>query len=169
MRSASAQLLPPDPLMLVAALKSKTTHSVALPSARNMLLITSAASSGVRTGINYKPILQYPRVWLKTHILRLFKRKGFATLIEHWRERKAERGWYRDVYDGRVWKEFSTPSAGPIASESKSKKPRTEPLLCTPGNLAWQLNFDTFQPFKTSPYSIGVIFMVNLNLPPDVR
>ena len=43
------------------------------------------------------------------------------------------------------------------------------PFLAQPNNYAFMLNVDWFQPFKHSVYSVGVIYMVLLNLPRKER
>ena len=55
-----------------------------------------------------------------------------------------------DVYDGKLWKDW-------------------KPYLDIPGNLLLMLNVDWFKPFKHSPYSVGVIYLVILNLPRMMR
>ena len=60
-----------------------------------------------------------------------------------------------DVYDGSVWKDFN------------SSKYRN--YLMTPGNLLLALNTDWFQPFEKTKYSVGVLYLVVLNLPRDER
>ena len=40
-----------------------------------------------------------------------------------------------------------------------------EPLLAAERSLAFMINVDWFQPFKFSRYSVGVIYLVLMNLP----
>ena len=60
-----------------------------------------------------------------------------------------------DVYDGSNWKEFMYVDG--------------EPFLAKPRNYGFMLNVDWFQPFKHSPYSVGAIYLVLLNLSRSVR
>ena len=60
-----------------------------------------------------------------------------------------------DVYDCAVWKQFQYVDG--------------DPFLAMPRNYGFMLNVDWYQPFKHSPYSIGVIYLVLLNLPRAMR
>ena len=42
-------------------------------------------------------------------------------------------------------------------------------FLSEPNNIGLSLNVDSFRPFKHSPYSVGVIYFVLLNLPQKIR
>ena len=60
-----------------------------------------------------------------------------------------------DVYDGRLWHEWTTYN--------------DKPFLQMPGNLLLMLNVDWFQPFIHTQYSVGVIYLVIQNLPRAIR
>ena len=60
------------------------------------------------------------------------------------------------TYDGAIWKEFLTDQAGVS-------------FLSGANNYAFLLNIDWFQPFVHVTYSVGVIYMVFLNLPRCIR
>ena len=60
-----------------------------------------------------------------------------------------------DIVDGRVWREF-------LFVDGK-------PLLAGERSLAFMLNVDWFQPFKLARYSVGVIYLVVMNLPRNER
>ena len=64
-------------------------------------------------------------------------------------------GVLADVYDALVWKDFNS---------GKYKN-----FLQTPGNLLLGLNVDWIQPFTRTVYSVGVLYLVVLNLPRNVR
>lgn len=64
-------------------------------------------------------------------------------------------GTLSDIYDGQVWKDFHVYKGQPFLSE--------------PHNLAVMLNCDWFQPFAHSRYTVGVIYLVILNLPRAIR
>lgn len=86
----------------------------------------------------------------------LLKRPNFAQKCEQWRERDCEDGVYSDVYDGKVWKDFMTFNG--------------KDFLNSPRSLAFALNVDWFQPYvRRSDVSVGVIYLVLLNLPREER
>ena len=64
-------------------------------------------------------------------------------------------GLLADIYDGHIWKEFVTYCGRPFLSQSF--------------NLALMLNCDWFQPFEHSCYSVGIFYLVILNLPRSMR
>ena len=87
----------------------------------------------------------------------MVSKPDFLNLCEHWRVRASQvpEDMYADVYDGKVWKEFQ--------SEQYNH------YLNFPGNLLLSLNVDWFQPFSHTQYSVGVIYLVVLNLPREER
>lgn len=62
---------------------------------------------------------------------------------------------YSLTYDGKLWKDF--------------QKYDDVDFLAKPGNLALMLNVDWFEPFKDSPYAVGVIYLAVMNLPREER
>lgn len=80
-------------------------------------------------------------------------RPNYLKLCNQWRSRKYVPGTYRDVYDGRVWRE--------LIDQNK--------FLQSTGDLCFILNLDWFQPFENSCYSTGVIYLANLNLSVNIR
>ena len=76
-------------------------------------------------------------------------------LLELWRNRKIPEGMLADVYDGQVWKDFQIYQG--------------KPFLSMPHNIGLLLNCDWFQPYKHSQYSVGVLYLVILNLPRSIR
>ena len=64
-------------------------------------------------------------------------------------------GFYRDIYDGKIWRDFQELDGLPFISGE-----------C---NLGFMLNIDWFQPFKFSPYSVGAIYISVMNLPRKER
>jgi len=86
----------------------------------------------------------------------MLKRPNFAQKCEHWRERNVTDGLYSDVYDGQVWKDFMTYNG--------------KDFLKLPRSLGFALNVDWFQPYtRRSDVSLGVIYLVLLNLPREER
>ena len=80
---------------------------------------------------------------------------GFLELCEEWRGVSRPEGILTDVYDGKLWKEWMDFD--------------NVPFLKVPGNLILMHNLDWFQPYKHTPYSIGVIYLVIQNLPRRLR
>ena len=79
------------------------------------------------------------------------QRPEFEYDRELWRKRNIPSDVFADVYDGKVWKDFQ------YVNE--------HPFLASPNNLSFMLNIDWFQPFKHTQYSLGVIYLVIINLP----
>lgn len=92
---------------------------------------------------------------LKDSLQEIMGREGMFKLCEEWRQRNVPEQHLGDIYDGRVWKEFY--------------EYHEKPFLSKPHNLALMLNCDWFQPYKLTEYSVGVLYMVILNLPRAVR
>lgn len=88
---------------------------------------------------------------LKESIETLYKRPYFERMCQMWKQRRVPNNTYEDIYDGRVWKEFLW-----FFEES-------------PTNIGVMLNLDWFNPYKHSNYSVGVLYMVCLNLPRTER
>ena len=86
----------------------------------------------------------------------LLKRPGLPEMCEQWRERQIDDNIVADVYDGSIWRDFLTYKGSDF--------------LNAPRNLAFAINVDWFQPFKRRcDRSIGVIYLVLLNLPREER
>ena len=83
----------------------------------------------------------------------LVKRNDFTAHCELWRNREARSvsQVMGDVFNGRVWREFQNVSE--------------VPFLASPRNYALMLNVDWMQPFKHTIYSVGVLYLVLMNLP----
>lgn len=85
----------------------------------------------------------------------LCARSGFLQKCESWRNRVIEDSVFMDIYDGQVWKDFMAPGGLNFF---------VEPL-----NLGLILNVDWFQPYEHTQYSVGVIYLVVMNLPRSER
>lgn len=81
----------------------------------------------------------------------LLLRPGFVELCEHWRSLPASNTELRDIYDGKIWKEFQYING--------------QPALASPYVYAVMLNIDWFQPFKLTKASVGAMYLTILNLP----
>ena len=107
------------------------------------------------TKVSFQPYKVYAYYPIKTALARLFNRKGFFSLCEQWRTRCTSSEYMGDIYDGQVWKDWQCWDG--------------RDFLATPYSLAVTLNLDWFQPFSHVNYSVGVIYMVILNLPREER
>lgn len=99
---------------------------------------------------SYKSILDT----LKTFV----SRKDFWFKCNSWkvgRDFRSASDILADVFDGKVWRDFLFVGG--------------EPLLAGDRTLAMMLNVDWFQPFKLARYSVGVLYLVIMNLPRHER
>ena len=112
------------------------------------LMRQSTAPSGKKVLVPYKIYCYNP---LKESLQKLFKRTYFEEQCQLWKDRSLPANVYEDIYDGKVWEKFS-----PFFNES-------------PRNIGLMLNLDWFDPYKHASYSVGVIYMVCLNLPRSER
>ena len=96
----------------------------------------------------------YCFVSLISSLQNLLLRTGFATNCESTRNNFSESG-LSDVYDGSIWKDFLTIDNAPFLSQSNC--------------YGLLLNIDWLQPYKHTQHSVGVIYMVILNLPRSIR
>lgn len=87
----------------------------------------------------------------------LILRPDFAEKCESWRDRqtKLPEGVLGDCYEGKIWRDFQVVE--------------DEPFLSVPNNFGLMMNIDWFQPTKHGCHSIGVIYLVVMNLPRDER
>ena len=88
---------------------------------------------------------------IKKYLTDFLKRPHFRELCNEWRYERGNIEYYSDIYDGNLWKQ------------------KHHVHLQNHFNLLGMLNVDFFQPYKHSPYSLGAIYMVVLNLPRRVR
>lgn len=98
---------------------------------------------------NPKKVYAYRHI--KQYLASFLQRPNFLNQCNEWRKSANSDDYYGDIYDGNHWK-------------IKHKE-----YLSSPYNLLGMINVDWFQPFKHSPYSLGAIYMVTLNLPRNVR
>ena len=91
---------------------------------------------------------------LKASLQSLVLRLGFIEQCESTRNLISSSS-LTDVYDGNIWKQFQNVDG--------------HAFLSSPNNYGLLLNIDWFKPFEHSTYSVGVIFLVVLNLPRPVR
>lgn len=108
-----------------------------------------------------RPVLVYPYVSLLESLKAFLGRPGFleACRVATEASSSTTATLYCDVYDGQVWKEFSTVEDTPFLGDLSPARL----------NLALQLNVDWFQPFKHTVFSVGAIYVSILNLPRHLR
>ena len=87
----------------------------------------------------------------------LLQRASFLEDCEKWKlsTSATSNGSYRDIYDGKIWKEFLEYDGFPF--------------LSVPYNFGFILNIDWFQPYVHTQYSLGAIYLAVLNLPRSIR
>ena len=108
-----------------------------------------------KKGKKFYPLKTYCYYSLLKSIPKILERNNMLDQCEKWRTRKIPTNIMADVYDGQVWKDFATVNGRPFLSE--------------PHHLGLMLNCDWFQPFHHTQYSIGVLYLVILNLPRTIR
>lgn len=96
------------------------------------------------------PFMTYCYLSLEYSLQLLLLRPSFYKECEEWRLRSVEQGILCDVFDGQIWKDFHD-------------------FLSQSFNYALMINVDWFQPFKHTPYSVGVIYVTVMNLPRHLR
>ena len=85
------------------------------------------------------------------------QRSGFTEQCELWRNRDIRTAHHVmcDVFEGRIWRDFQTVNGCSF--------------LGSPRNYGYMLNVDWMQPFDHTPYSVGVLYLVLMNLPRSER
>ena len=91
---------------------------------------------------------------LRVSIQNFLLRPGFVELCEHWRSLPNSTE-LRDIYDGKIWKEFQHLNGQPALADSYV--------------YAVMLNIDWFQPFKLTNASVGAMYLTVMNLPYNCR
>lgn len=85
----------------------------------------------------------------------LLRNPGFSLKCEAWRKRSTKEGYYCDVYDGQIWKDFQNLDG--------------IRFLSVPNNFDFQINVDWFNPFTHTQHSEGAIYLSVMNLPRQER
>ena len=108
----------------------------------------------IKVGKKYKLIPRKRFVYnsITSSIHQFASRPGFFESCEAWCKQSVstDGSFMTDVYDGKLWSDWKQ-------------------YLDIPGNLLLMINVDWFKPFKHTPYSVGVIYLVILNLPRMMR
>lgn len=110
-----------------------------------------------KKGTKLIPIKAYPYRSLKKTMGYLLSKPAFVEKCEHWRKRSATipEEYLGDIYDGNIWRKFSSSEYGNF--------------LSVPYSYLLTMNIDWFQPFTRSVYSTGAIYMTIQNLPRNER
>ena len=102
-----------------------------------LLIKTIELASGRKI---FYPFMTYCYLGLQASLQTLLKCPGFSSSCEEWRSRRVKSGVMDDVYDGKIWNEFQCYNGQPYLSQA--------------WNLALMMNFDFFQPYKHTTYSV---------------
>ncbi len=116
-----------------------------------MLMKTIIGPDGKKKSLYPQKIYCYQS--LKVSLQRLINRKDVLTALL--KKKTIHEDVYFDVYDGEAWQTFKDID-GNMYFDNKR-------------NLAGIFNIDWFQPFDSSEHSLGVLYLVLLNLPREVR
>ena len=74
---------------------------------------------------------------------------------DHWKTRHTSEGVFSDIYDGNISKDILFVN--------------NSPFLLGENTIGLMLNVDWYRPYKHSTYSIGVMYLVVMNLPRSER
>ena len=83
------------------------------------------------------------------------KQPGFGEKCDEFKKEPRDPELLEDINDGRIWKNF--------------KNAEGEPFFDAPNTFGCLLNLAWFQPLKDSIYSVGVLYLSFLHLPPQER
>ena len=117
-----------------------------------LLLKTVTLKGGKKKLIARK---EYPYMSVIQSLQRLLQDPVILKKCDDWKSRCTSEGVFSDVYDGNIWKDFL------IVNNS--------PFLLGEYTYGLMLNVDWYQPYKHSTYSIGVMYLVVMNLPRSDR
>ena len=91
---------------------------------------------------------------IKTSVEDMLKRPGFKELL-HQGPNELKNGTLIDVCDGMIYKSVTDNNGKPFFQDKR--------------NIGVMFNVDWFNPFKRTEYSLGVMYLVLLNLPRSER
>ena len=107
----------------------------------------------LRTGkVRLYPFKIYCYRKLVVSLQELLLRPGFFDACQLWKDQPISE--FIDLYHGKIWKDFQYVDDKPFLAS---------------GGLGLILNIDWFQPFTHTVYSVGVIYLVIMNLPRSIR
>ena len=107
----------------------------------------------------YVPLKYYCYKSVVNSLEELLKRPGIFDKCKAWCDRNVPTDTYSDVYNGKIWREFM------------KQQGQSNGFFCRENDtFGFSLNIDWFQPYKNkSDVSIGVMYLVLLNLPREER
>ena len=85
----------------------------------------------------------------------LLVRPGFFDTCQHWCSSETSANKLSDLYSGNIWKDFQY-FVG-------------KPFLALSTRIGLIINIDCFQPFSHTVFSVGVVYLVVMNLPRYIR
>lgn len=100
----------------------------------------------------------YPYASLISSLKKILSRPGFLEICEISRytlSQLSDQCSLVDVNDAKIWKDFLSYNGQPFLSEKYT--------------YGFMINMDWFQPFEHRKYSVGVIYVVLMNLPREIR
>ena len=92
---------------------------------------------------------------LISSLKKILSRPGFLDICEYIMSQFSDQCSLVDVNDAKLWKDFLSYNGQPFSSEKYT--------------YTFMINVDWFQPFKHRKYSVGVIYVVLMNLPREIR
>ena len=105
--------------------------------------------------VSFCPIKEYCYRSVKDSVQDLFRDANFFNRIYSRRVDSSNDSVMMDIFDGKVVKEFKD-NQGKLFFKDKR-------------NIGFMLNFDFFNPYENSQYSLGLIYLVVINLPREER
>ena len=118
----------------------------------NTLLKTVTLKGGKKKLVARK---EYPYMSIIQSLQQLLQDPVILKKCDHWKTRRTSEGVFSDVYGGNIWKDFLFVN--------------NSPFLLGENTFGLMLNVDWYQPYKHSTYSIGVMYLVVMNLPRSER
>ncbi len=102
-----------------------------------------------------------------TWLAGMVRRPGYYDLMQrHWKDSQLPVGFYRDVYDGQMWRSLNSRLGIPFLRPQRLGPDDTR--RDTQG-FPLSLNADWMKVFKSVEYSVGIFYLVNLLLPIEER
>lgn len=114
------------------------------------------------------PLLIYPMANVKDQLLHMYQRPDFEKSLKLWANRSVEEEILCDIYDGKIWKNFSN-NGGVYDEVEISNEQKFFNKEHADDHLGIMINVDWFQPFERTVHSSGAIYGAICNLPRELR